>query len=358
MSTALGNVFSLERHRARFARVDHDDPHHERPVVRPRRLSSRRVAAERPQTDSSTESTTVVATPTTTTTTTTPRNNNEETAPEVDDVDIDGLPIFTTRATMTLAELEEDRELARRRSSICILLAAFVLFRMWIWAIQEGDFGLLLLCLVGTSWTARWISYNREREEELDRRIANYLENSEPGITEVDRNELRMLSFQAQLALAIMESQRQMMQGGFGHPDGNQENRGVSAEAKAKWEHFKFKADTPDDAKKKGSYGSVLQKDEKAGLVDEGPHCSICLSEYEDGEEIVKLPCHHLYHGTFCSRLLQLFVVVVRRLTRLNLDECISSWTSSHVKCPLCNFDLESVATADNSSSQTDDSIV
>jgi hypothetical protein len=36
-----------------------------------------------------------------------------------------------TRRTISLAELEEERELARRRSSACVLLAMFVLFRLW-----------------------------------------------------------------------------------------------------------------------------------------------------------------------------------------------------------------------------------
>jgi hypothetical protein len=72
--------------------------------------------------------------------------------------------------------------------SACILLAVFVLFQLWIEALIEDDFGLLLLCLVGTSWMARFsIHHNREREEELDRRIAAYIEKAEgEGATEVD----------------------------------------------------------------------------------------------------------------------------------------------------------------------------
>jgi hypothetical protein len=105
------------------------------------------------------------------------------------------------------------------------MLAAIVLFRLWILAIEQGDFGLLLLCFVGTSWTARWISYNREREEELTRIMATQGMTDDGSIT-IDRNEMRMLSFQAQLALAIMESQRQMMQGNYGHPDGSSTTMG------------------------------------------------------------------------------------------------------------------------------------
>jgi hypothetical protein len=176
------------------------------------------------------------------------------------------------------------------------------------------------------SWTARWIRHNREREEELDRRISNYLNNTEPGTTEVDRNDMRMLSFQAQLALAIMESQRQMMEGGYGNPDGDTNSTpGVSDEARERWDRFQHKeaSNAEKAAAKKRGYGSVSDLEQKVAF-EEVPHCSICLGEYEEGEELVKLTCNHVYH-----------------------DECISSWTSNHVKCPLCNFDLDPADTAE-----------
>ena len=217
------------------------------------------------------------------------------------------------RTTMTLAELEEERELARRRMSACVLLTVFVLFKLWIEWIEEPSLPLLIVCLIGTSWTARWIRYNREREEELDRRIAQYLQanqaEAETGGV-IDRNDLRMLSFQAQLALAIMESQRHMMEGG--RPDGENQTPGVSEASKERWEQISFHDST--------QYGSVKEVD--------GPHCSICLCEYEEGDQLTKLPCQHLYH-----------------------KECIDSWTSNHTKCPLCNLELESPTGEGNSAS-------
>lgn len=218
----------------------------------------------------------------------------------------------------TLRELEEERELVRRRTSVCLWTAVFLLFRLWIEALTQADFGLLMLCLVGTSWCARFIRHNREREEELDRRIQAYMENNEDG----NVPDFRMLSFQAQLALAIMESQRQMMQGGYGHPDGHGQHAGVSDEARSRWEKFKFKTveDAPPSSGKKGDYGSLVQEDS-----DESPSCTICLGEYEDGDELVRLPCGHCYH-----------------------NECIGAWTAEHSKCPLCNLDLESVPAADS----------
>jgi hypothetical protein len=43
----------------------------------------------------------------------------------------------SSRRTVTLEDLEEERELARRRTSGCVLIAAFVLFRLWIQAVAE-----------------------------------------------------------------------------------------------------------------------------------------------------------------------------------------------------------------------------
>lgn len=238
---------------------------------------------------------------------------------DVDDEehDIEAAPVFRPPPLIntTLRELEEERELARRRTSVCLLIGVFLLFRLWIEALTQADFGLLMLCLVGTSWCARFIRYNREREEELDRRIQAYMENNNNNDEDGEvRPDFRMLSFQAQLALAIMESQRQMMQGGFGHPDGHAERSGVSDEVRSKWERFNYK--TVEDAAvvsdKKGQYGSVGQCDD-----GEPPSCTICLGDYEDGEELVKLPCGHTYHS-----------------------ECIGAWTAEHSKCPLCNLDL------------------
>jgi hypothetical protein len=245
---------------------------------------------------------------------------NDEEIGSDDEDDSEGINRHSFRHTVSLAELEEERELARRRSSFCVLAALFVLFRLWIFAIEDGDFGLLLLCVMASSWTARWIRHNREHEEELDRRIANYIQNAENGNSERGRDSLRILSFQAQLALAIMESQRQMMQGGYGHPDGERgQTRGVSEEARAKWKKITYKSSRDKNESNNGSYGSVAQGDAtKPGSGDEEPHCSICLGEYEEGEELSTLPCGHIYH-----------------------DECIGSWCSNHTRCPLCNTDLE-----------------
>ena len=53
------------------------------------------------------------------------------------------------------------------------------------------------------------------------------------------------------------------------------------------------------------------QQDGKKVSNDKEAHCSICLSEYEEGEQLVCLPCRHKYH-----------------------EERVSSWTSSHTCFP------------------------
>lgn len=49
-----------------------------------------------------------------------------------------------------------------------------------------------------------------------------------------------------------------------------------------------------------------------------GEDCSICLSDFGDGDIIVCLPCNHIYH-----------------------DACLSHWISRSIRCPLCRCNLE-----------------
>lgn len=221
------------------------------------------------------------------------------------------------RRTMSLADLEEERELSRRRTSACVLIACFVLFRLWIEAVTKADFTLLLMCLVGTSWTARFIRHNREREEELDRLITGFSENPDEN-GEIDRNDVRMMSFQAQLALAILESQRQMTEG---VTDGGRGSSGVSEEAMRRWNKFEYKEGKEAPKGSAGYDATHSDVGDVKGLwerAEDAPHCSICLAEYEDGDKLVCLPCNHIYH-----------------------EDCIKSWCSAHTTCPLDNLELE-----------------
>jgi E3 ubiquitin-protein ligase RLIM len=59
------------------------------------------------------------------------------------------------------------------------------------------------------------------------------------------------------------------------------------------------------------------KKDSAAGK-DDIAKCYICLSEYEEGDKIRVLPCHHEYHMT-----------------------CVDKWLKEiHGVCPLCRGDV------------------
>ncbi|XP_050397205.2 uncharacterized protein LOC126815552 [Patella vulgata] len=51
---------------------------------------------------------------------------------------------------------------------------------------------------------------------------------------------------------------------------------------------------------------------------DQQEKCTICLSEFEDGEDVRRLPCMHLFH-----------------------IECVDQWLCTNKKCPICRVDIE-----------------
>lgn len=274
-----------------------------------------------------------------------------------------------------LLEDEAERELRARRQSTCTLLILFFLVRIWFEALVDKDPALMFLAVAGTVWTYRWFARRREEEDEDERRrlaaaegAAAEGEGARGGSgadAAVDFDpDLGLMSFQAQLALAILESQRQMFEnGGYGGNDrATHDGPGVTGEAKGRWETYEWgecEETTAELARSSsltsmtnitrtgsgGSYGSVgdaveggngggedddnLEKPpspsklEKGGLLtsfdddDEEPSCSICLCEYEKGDKVTRLPCKHVYH-----------------------ESCLASWTENHVRCPLCNADL------------------
>ena len=283
-----------------------------------------------------------------------------------------------------------------RTSPTCFLLICFFLLQLWIEAIIQKDIGLVFISLMGTTWCYRWYALRREAEMVwMESATDNELTIEEGGgginntsATNTGSNnrggadaavdfdpDLGLMSFQAQLAMAILESQRQMFEnGGYGGNDNpsSENGPGVTDEAKQSWTRYEWgKCDETteklravihkSDSKTKiggegGDYGSVSMEDkdnnnlevqsvssssqqpaemnennassstlsklEEGGLLmksleEEEPSCSICLCEYENGDTVTKLPCNHIYH-----------------------ESCLSSWTDSHVRCPLCNYDL------------------
>jgi len=179
--------------------------------------------------------------------------------------------------------------------------------------------------------------------------------------------DLGLMSFQAQLALAILESQRQAFEntqnGGYNRNSNNtdDEGPGVTPEAKSKWKTYDWgKGDNIEENTKlavstsRSSLEAIIERANSSGTLDGGggggsssrdygtleheqidieeqkqangliaslddeePSCSICLCEYELGEKVTRLPCDHIYHTS-----------------------CLNSWTEHHTRCPLCNHDL------------------
>jgi len=50
---------------------------------------------------------------------------------------------------------------------------------------------------------------------------------------------------------------------------------------------------------------------------NEAEECSLCLEEFKEGEELLQLPCHHLFH-----------------------ENCIAPWFRRSLTCPLCKHQL------------------
>lgn len=61
--------------------------------------------------------------------------------------------------------------------------------------------------------------------------------------------------------------------------------------------------------------------------------CTICLSEFEEEEEVRRLPCMHLFHV-----------------------ECVDQWLSTNKRCPICRVDIETQLSTSTSSTTTSSS--
>jgi hypothetical protein len=51
--------------------------------------------------------------------------------------------------------------------------------------------------------------------------------------------------------------------------------------------------------------------------VDKHKECAVCKVEYTEGEEVILLPCDHLFHS-----------------------ECIKTWLQMHNTCPICRYEF------------------
>ncbi|KGL97098.1 RING finger protein 165, partial [Charadrius vociferus] len=69
--------------------------------------------------------------------------------------------------------------------------------------------------------------------------------------------------------------------------------------------------------------GKAEQEDGEESDTDE--KCTICLSMLEDGEDVRRLPCMHLFHQV-----------------------CVDQWLATSKKCPICRVDIETQLGSDS----------
>ncbi|KAL9822070.1 LOW QUALITY PROTEIN: E3 ubiquitin-protein ligase ARK2C-like [Geothlypis trichas] len=82
-------------------------------------------------------------------------------------------------------------------------------------------------------------------------------------------------------------------------------------------ERFTF----PHKYKKKPQEGKAEQDDGEESIPTK---CTICLSMLEDGEDVRRLPCMHLFHL------------------------CVDQWLATSKKCPICRVDIETQLGSDS----------
>ncbi|KFU95213.1 RING finger protein 165, partial [Chaetura pelagica] len=78
----------------------------------------------------------------------------------------------------------------------------------------------------------------------------------------------------------------------------------------------KYKKRRPQEGKAEQEDGEESDTDEK---------CTICLSMLEDGEDVRRLPCMHLFHQV-----------------------CVDQWLATSKKCPICRVDIETQLGSDS----------
>ena len=91
-------------------------------------------------------------------------------------------------------------------------------------------------------------------------------------------------------------------------------------------------------AQRRGTPNDVVNSFDKVvfeklpATEEEVDQCSICICEYEAGEEVMVLPCNHRFHG-----------------------DCIRQWLDQSTKCPLCNQQVVEPPAATSSAGSTQD---
>jgi hypothetical protein len=64
-------------------------------------------------------------------------------------------------------------------------------------------------------------------------------------------------------------------------------------------------------------YAAASEKCNKENLHASSEECALCLEEYSPGEEVLKLPCRHIFH-----------------------EGCLGPWFTKSLTCPMCKFEV------------------
>lgn len=80
------------------------------------------------------------------------------------------------------------------------------------------------------------------------------------------------------------------------------------------------------------TFPTLVYSEVKSLKIGKGAlECAVCLSEFEDSDELRLLPrCSHVFH-----------------------PECIDEWLGSHVTCPVCRSDLHDITPAKSAAAVT-----
>jgi len=91
--------------------------------------------------------------------------------------DDDDISTATAAATVTyqptdeMLQLSTEREIHRRKSSSCFILAGIFLFRLWVECITTGDIAIILVNVLLTSYFWAWLRQRQAIQEDFNRRI-------------------------------------------------------------------------------------------------------------------------------------------------------------------------------------------